>query len=162
MDSYFLLLNLSFIENCHISVCTTFAKQSMINRLSNAINRNRSATKISKVMSSSCVTQDQKAQCFTKAKYWIRVRAKCINMIWPPRGPWSDSASTRRNPCSQNIYMIWLNADPSSQNIAKHFAGIRFHFIDGAHTSDSMTLTSVSKQINISSDFGHKGIFYHL
>ena len=30
-----------------------FAKQSMINRLSNAINRNRSAAKISKVMSSS-------------------------------------------------------------------------------------------------------------
>ena len=37
-----------------------FAKQSMINRLSNPINRNRSAAKISKVMSSSfnptCVT----------------------------------------------------------------------------------------------------------
>ena len=30
-----------------------FAKQSMINRLSNPINRNRSAAKISKVMSSS-------------------------------------------------------------------------------------------------------------
>ena len=53
MDSYFSLLNLSFVENCHISIFTTFAKQSMINRLSNAINRNRSAAKISKVMSSS-------------------------------------------------------------------------------------------------------------
>ena len=52
MDSYFSLLNLSFVENCHISIFTTFAKQSMINRLSNAINRNRSAAKISKVMSS--------------------------------------------------------------------------------------------------------------
>ena len=31
-----------------------FAKQSMINRLSNPINRNRSAAKISKVMSSIC------------------------------------------------------------------------------------------------------------
>ena len=51
-DSYFSLLNLSFVENCHISIFTTFAKQSMINRLSNAINRNRSAAKISKVMSS--------------------------------------------------------------------------------------------------------------
>ena len=40
-------------KNCHISIFTTFAKQSMINRLSNAINRNRSAAKISKVMSSS-------------------------------------------------------------------------------------------------------------
>ena len=53
MDSYFSLLNLSFVENCHIIIFTTFAKQSMINRLSNAINRNRSAAKISKVMSSS-------------------------------------------------------------------------------------------------------------
>ena len=51
-DSYFSLLNLSFVENCHISIFTTFAKQSMINRLSNSINRNRSAAKISKVMSS--------------------------------------------------------------------------------------------------------------
>ena len=51
MDSYFSLLNLSFVENCHISIFTTFAKQSMINRLSNAINRNHSAAKISKVMS---------------------------------------------------------------------------------------------------------------
>ena len=53
MDSYFSLLNLSFVENNHISIFTTFAKQSMINRLSNPINRNRSAAKISKVMSSS-------------------------------------------------------------------------------------------------------------
>ena len=53
MDSYFSLLNLSFVENRHISIFTTFAKQSMINRLLNAINRNRSAAKISKVMSSS-------------------------------------------------------------------------------------------------------------
>ena len=36
----------------HISIFTTLAKQSMINRLSNPINRNRSAAKISKVMSS--------------------------------------------------------------------------------------------------------------
>ena len=57
MDSYFSLLNLSFVENCHISIFTTFAKQSMINRLSNAINRNRSAAKISKVMSSNTHTQ---------------------------------------------------------------------------------------------------------
>ena len=52
MDSYFSLLNLSFVENCRISIFTTFAKPSMINRLSNAINRNQSAAKISKVMSS--------------------------------------------------------------------------------------------------------------
>ena len=51
MDSYFSLLNLLFAENCHISIFTTFEKQSMINRLSNPINRNRSAAKISKVMS---------------------------------------------------------------------------------------------------------------
>ena len=54
MDSYFSLLNISFVENYHISIfTTTFEKQSMINRLSNLINRNRSAVKISKVMSSS-------------------------------------------------------------------------------------------------------------
>ena len=52
MYSYFTLLNLSFVENYHISIFTTFAKQSMINRLSNPINRNRSAAKILKVMSS--------------------------------------------------------------------------------------------------------------
>ena len=52
MDSYFSLLNLSFAENYHISIFTTFEKQSMINRLSNSIYRNRSAAKISKVMSS--------------------------------------------------------------------------------------------------------------
>ena len=53
MYSYFTLLNLSFVENSHICIITTFAKQSMINRLSNPINRNRSAAKILKVMSSS-------------------------------------------------------------------------------------------------------------
>ena len=53
LDSYFSVLNLSFVENNHISIFITFAKQSMINRLSNPINRNRSAAKISKVMSSS-------------------------------------------------------------------------------------------------------------
>ena len=36
-----------------MSIFTMFAKQSMTNRLSNPINRNRSAAKISKVMSSS-------------------------------------------------------------------------------------------------------------
>ena len=36
-----------------MSIFTTFAIQSMINQLSNPINRNRSAAKISKVMSSS-------------------------------------------------------------------------------------------------------------
>ena len=46
------LLNLSFVENNHISIFTTFAKQSMIIRLSNPINCNRSAAKISKVMGS--------------------------------------------------------------------------------------------------------------
>ena len=56
MESYFSLLNLSFVENCHISISTTFAKQSTINRLSNAINRIRSAAKISKVMSSNAHT----------------------------------------------------------------------------------------------------------
>ena len=54
MDSYFSLLNISFVENYHISIfTTTFEKQSMINRLSNPINRNRLEAKISKVMSSS-------------------------------------------------------------------------------------------------------------
>ena len=52
-DSYFTLLKLSFVKNYHLSTFITFAKQSMINRLSNPINRNRSAAKISKVMSSS-------------------------------------------------------------------------------------------------------------
>ena len=47
-DSYFSLLSLSFVENCHISIFMTFAKQSMINRLSNPINRNGFAAKISK------------------------------------------------------------------------------------------------------------------
>ena len=49
----FVFLNLSFVENYQISIFTMLVKQSMINRLSNPINRNRSAAKISKVMSSS-------------------------------------------------------------------------------------------------------------
>ena len=56
MDPYFSLLNLSFVENYHISIFTTFEKQSIINWLSNSINRNRSAAKISKVMSSNTNT----------------------------------------------------------------------------------------------------------
>ena len=69
-DSYFSLLNLSFVENCHISIFTTFAKQSMINRLSNAINRNRSAAKISKVMSSSLdPPQNQANAHFPEAQF---------------------------------------------------------------------------------------------
>ena len=61
MDSYFSLLNISFVENYHISIfTTTFEKQSMINRLSNFINRNCSAAKISKVMSSNVEWHDQK------------------------------------------------------------------------------------------------------
>ena len=46
IDSYFSLLNLSFVKKkYHFSIFTTFAKQSMINRLSNPINRNHSAAK---------------------------------------------------------------------------------------------------------------------
>ena len=41
-----------------MSIFTTFAKQSMINRLSNPINRNRSAAKISKVMRTSAQAHD--------------------------------------------------------------------------------------------------------
>ena len=59
MNSYFSLLNLSFEENYHISIFTTFEKQSMINRLSNPINCNRSAAKILKVMSSNCDTHQK-------------------------------------------------------------------------------------------------------
>ena len=46
LELYFTLLNLSFVENYHLSNFITFAKQSMINR-------NGWAAKISKVMSSS-------------------------------------------------------------------------------------------------------------
>ena len=50
-----------------MSIFTTFAKQSMINRLSNAINRNRSAAKISKVMSSNKnAQQTQELSTFVK------------------------------------------------------------------------------------------------
>ena len=64
--SFVVFLNLSFVENYYrsipsltmftkqsITILTALAKQSMINRLLNLINRNRSAPKISKVMSSS-------------------------------------------------------------------------------------------------------------
>ena len=69
MDLYFSLLNLSFVENCHISIFTTFAKQSMINRLSNAINRNHSAAKISKVMSS---IWDPFAHCLLSLSWLVK------------------------------------------------------------------------------------------
>ena len=44
----------------HISIFTTFEKQSMINRLSNPINRNRSAAKISQVLCSAILENCQK------------------------------------------------------------------------------------------------------
>ena len=44
--------NLLFIENYHLSIHMAFWKESMINRLSNLINRNRSAAKISQVLCS--------------------------------------------------------------------------------------------------------------
>ena len=69
MDSYFSLLNLSFAENYHISIFTTFEKQSMINRLSNPINRNRSAAKISKVMSSTVYTIETALHCKNVSMY---------------------------------------------------------------------------------------------
>ena len=53
MGSYFPVLNLLFMENCHFSIHMAFWKESMINRLSNLINRNRSAAKISQVLCSS-------------------------------------------------------------------------------------------------------------
>ena len=43
-------IHISHLENNHMSIFTTFAKQSMINQLSNPINRNRWAAKISKVI----------------------------------------------------------------------------------------------------------------
>ena len=53
MDSYFSLLNISFVENYHISIfTTTFEKQSKINQLSNLVNRNRSAAIISQALCS--------------------------------------------------------------------------------------------------------------
>ena len=81
-DSYFSLLNLSFVENCHISIFTTFAKQSMINRLSNSINRNRSAAKISKVMSSSdhSMFNEQTCSRFT----WLFVCHHAQNIFEKP------------------------------------------------------------------------------
>ena len=74
-DSYFSLLNLSFVENCHISIFTTFAKQSMINRLSNSINRNRSAAKISKVMSSSCQARADVRRPVKVRGWWCAVES---------------------------------------------------------------------------------------
>ena len=53
MDSYFSVSNLLFMENYHLSIHMAFWKESMINRLSNLINRNRSAAKISQVLCSS-------------------------------------------------------------------------------------------------------------
>ena len=53
VDSYFSVLNLLFMENYHLSIHMAFWKESMINRLSNLINRNRSAAKISQVLCSS-------------------------------------------------------------------------------------------------------------
>ena len=51
-----------------MSIHTTFAKQSMINRLSNPINRNRSAAKILKVMSSITDTLNMCQVCLLQMK----------------------------------------------------------------------------------------------
>ena len=83
MDSYFSLLNLSFVENFHISIFTMFAKQSMINRLLNPINRNRSAAKISKVMSSSNkpILGEGCAYCFETIKYCLVGKACALRLF---------------------------------------------------------------------------------
>ena len=52
MDSYFSVWNLLFMENYHLSIHMAFWKESMINRLSNLINRNRSEAKILQVLCS--------------------------------------------------------------------------------------------------------------
>ena len=44
------------MENYHLSIHMAFWKESMINRLSNLINRNRSAAKISQVLCSNVYT----------------------------------------------------------------------------------------------------------
>ena len=56
-----------------MSIFTTFAKQSMINRLSNPINRNRSAAKISKVMSSTD---------YSLGAYLMATRKVLGNYLW--------------------------------------------------------------------------------
>ena len=45
------------MENYHLSIDMAFWKESMINRVSNLINRNRSAAKISQVLCSSKYTK---------------------------------------------------------------------------------------------------------
>ena len=52
VDSYFSVSNLLFMENYHLSIHMAFWKESMINWLSNIINRNGSAAKISQVLCS--------------------------------------------------------------------------------------------------------------
>ena len=61
-----------------MSIFTTFAKQSMINRLSNPINRNRSAAKISKVMSSS-----GQSHVGGHLKATIYLRPRCQKQVLP-------------------------------------------------------------------------------
>ena len=82
MDSYFSLLNLSFAENYHISIFTTFEKQSMINRLSNPINRNRSAAKISKVMSSSFNTKYYNTSKYLTSLHLPGFLFLCLVLLW--------------------------------------------------------------------------------
>ena len=53
VDTYFSILILLFMENYDLSIHMAFCKESMINWLSNLINRNRLAAKISQVLCSS-------------------------------------------------------------------------------------------------------------
>ena len=85
MDSYFSLLNLSFVENYHMIIFTAFAKQSMINRLSNPINRNRSAAKISKVMSSNRYRYIHRLEGTTQWRMlWKKCKMKCTTIFKVP------------------------------------------------------------------------------
>ena len=62
--SLFIFLLLSFIIYGKLPFEYTYRKESMINRLSNLINRNRSAAKISQVLCSSCITIRVFGFCF--------------------------------------------------------------------------------------------------
>ena len=63
MDSYFSFLNSLFRENYHLSIHMASWKESMINRLSNLINCNHSAAKISQVLCSDSYVPGFVRQC---------------------------------------------------------------------------------------------------
>ena len=88
-----------------LRIFTTFAKQTMINRLSNVINRNRSTARISKVMSSSCWPTTIDFEIPPDARRPSEPHLECWVKFGDPIPQWTGSTTTSHLDCNRHNHM---------------------------------------------------------